>query len=169
MFVNKTFYKEQEHKELSKVIFLLNVVPILLLYLLFCIIFVILGLVIKNYLLFGAFLTMMIVFPVFMAIVFNVVSKNNYKKASEVYRQSFYKYTFKDNGVELEFTYRDNKSKSFYEYSKMRVVETKKSIILMISFKTVFIVRKAGFEKNYDQLGFRSVVQGKVKKYIFMR
>ena len=76
-----------------------------------------------------------------------------------------YTFTFYESNVKVELIYGRHNSSGIVEYKDLKVTETNEFIFLFVSPTNAYVVNKKGFEKNYDSLGFKSVVLDKVKKY----
>lgn len=169
LFTNNSKILEKENKELNKIIFILRVLPIIGLYEIVALILTIYGLVINNYLIAIIFGFFMIFFPGCMILVSSLRTKSIYKKYQEIYNNSIYNYFFYDDGFKVILNYKNNSNDAYYRYTDLKVVETEENIFLFVSSSSAFVVNINGFSENFDRLGFRSVLQGKVKKYRFWK
>lgn len=165
IFVNKTYIKEREHKALNKTVFNSKMTPMIIVYQVMALIFMIYGFIVKNYFIAITFGVLLVCFPALMILLSRLRTIKLYNKYKELYANLIYTFTFYDNFVKIDLSNGNKQSSGKFNYQDLSVIEDKENIYLFISATNAYVVSKEGFEKNYDPLGFRSVVLGKVKKY----
>ena len=165
VFINQTTISEKEHKTLNKLIFISKLLPMVIIYQIMALIFMVYGLILKNYFIAIFFGILFVFFPIGMIFISYLRTIKLYKKYKQLYDNSKYTFEFYDDNVKVDLTYGNSKRNAIIKYSDLTVTETKEYIFLFISATNAYIVNKDGFNNNFDSLGFRSIVQGKAKKY----
>lgn len=168
LFLNNTRILEKEHKELNKVIFIMRVLPLIIIYELMALVFVIYGIISKDYFIVIIFSAIMLLFPFIIVFTSYYRTKKIYQKYQDIYQRSTYTYSFYEEGVKIDLDSCGAHNDGYFKYQDLKIVETKDNIYLFVSASNAYVVSINGFESNFDRLGFRSTVQGKVKKYKFM-
>ena len=162
---NTTYITFKEHSALNKTIIRLRSLPLIIVYMAAILIFTAYGIFVKNWIIGGVGIGILVIFPLSAYLFLNKKIKDTYKQSKEIYDKIHYEFTFNEDEVNIVLFQENVKNELTTKYENLAsVIETKEYIFLFIDNKRAYIASKAGFDK-FDCLEFRSLVQTKTKKY----
>ncbi len=163
---NSTKITFSEHKELNVVMFQMRMLPIMILYELCAVAFIVFAFVTKQYVLGGLLIAAGLILPLGMYLSLSNKSKISYQRYQELYEEAVYNFDFKDTGVSVELVYKGRNTVKFINYKDLKsIVETKKNFILFNIDGSAYIANKSSFDDSYNRNDLYTLLKNNVKKY----